>query len=204
MGRPTQIVAAKQLLVEGKDYRNFFVGFAKHMGLSGSIQIQNFGGVNELRGFLKAFVKMPNFKCVRSIGIARDAEKEGEDAANRSVRSSLENAKLPMPTKAGEPGNDGPTVRVLILPGGGEPGMLETLLCRTFVDQEVNRCIDAFFGCANALPNVSISKPDKARAHAYLTTTQHPEHSVGVAAKAGVWHLDHAAFDDVRAFLASL
>ena len=203
MRQPTQIAEATQLLVEGNDYRNFFEKFAEHMGLSGSIQIQNFGGVDELRGFLKAFVKMPNFNSVRSIGIARDAE-EGEDAANQSVRSSLDNAKLPVPTEAGVPDTDSLTVRVLILPGGGEPGMLETLLCRTFVDQEVNRCIDEFFKCANALPNVSISKPDKARTHAYLTTTQHPEHSVGVAAKAGVWHLDHVAFAHVRAFLASL
>ena len=203
MRQPTQIAEATQLLVEGNDYRNFFEKFVQHLGLSNPPQIQDFGGVDELRGFLKAFVKMPNFNTVRSIGIARDAE-EGEDAANQSVRSSLDNAKLPMPIEAGLLGTDGLTVRVLILPGGGEPGMLETLLCRTFVDKEVNRCIDEFFECANALPNVSISKPDKARAHAYLTTTQRPERSIGAAAQAGVWHLDHAAFDDVRAFLSSL
>ena len=159
--------------------------------------------MDELRKFLKAFVKMPDFGIVRSIGIARDAEQD-EKAALRSVRSSLGNAELPMPTDVGVQSAGSPTVRVLILPGGGDPGMLETLLCRTFVNQGVNRCIDEFFACASALPGVSICRPDKARARAYLTTTKNPHHSVGAAAKSGVWDLDHAAFNDVRAFLASL
>ena len=205
MVKPKQIEKTGQLLVEGNDSRNFFEAFAKHLGLSDTLQIQNFGGVTDFREFLKAFVKMPDFGSVRSIGIARDAEKD-EKAALQSVRSSLRNAELPMPTEVGVQSADSPTVRVLILPGGGKPGMLETLLCRTFVNQGMNRCIDEFFACANALPGVSISicRADKARAHAYLTTTQHPHHSVGVAAKAGVWDLDHEAFADVRAFLASL
>ena len=202
-GKRRDIENTTQLLVEGNDFRNFFEAFAKHHELSDSFQIWNFGGVNDLQEFLSGFVKAPNFSTVESIGIARDAEQD-EGAALQSVRSSLDNAKLPMPTAAGAQGSDRPTVRVLILPGGGKPGMLETLLCRTFADQDVNRCIDAFFTCVNALPDMSIRRPDKARAHAYVTTTQRPEHSVGVAAKAGVWDLDHAAFDGVRAFLKSL
>ena len=203
MGQPKQIENTRQLLVEGNDLRNFFEAFAKHLGLSDTLQISDFGGVDELRDFLEAFVKMPDFGTVRSIGIARDAEQD-EKAALQSVRSSLGNAELPMPTKVGVQSAGSPTVRVLILPGRGKPGMLETLLCRTFVNQEVNRCIDEFFACADALPGISICRPDKARARAYLTTTQHPHHSIGVAAKAGVWDLDHEAFNDVRAFLASL
>ncbi len=203
MEQPTRIVKTTQLLVEGNDFRNFFEAFAKHLGLSDSLQIQNFGGVDELRSFLKAFVKIPDFGTVENIGIVRDAEKD-EEAAFRSVRSSLANAALRMPTEAGTPSARGPNVRVLILPGGGEAGMLETLLCRTFVNEKVNRCIDEFFECVNALRDGSLSRPDKARAHAYLATTQNPHHSVGVAAKAGVWDLKHAAFADIRTFLASL
>ena len=203
MVQPKQIENTRQLLVEGNDSRNFFEAFAKHLRLSDTFQISDFGGVDELRDFLDAFVMMPDFGTVRSIGIARDAEQD-ENAALRSVRSSLGNADLPMPTEVGKQSAGSPTVRVLILPGGGEKGMLETLLCRTFVNQEVNRCIDEFFTCASDLPGVSICRSDKARAHAYLATTKNPHHSVGVAAKSGVWDLDHEAFDDIRAFLASL
>ena len=81
--------------------------------------------------------------------------------------------------------------------------MLETLLCRTFAGTAVDRCIDGFFQCAEESGS-SIHRPDKARARAYLATTRDPHLSVGVAAKAGHWEPDHAAFDGVRRFLRAL
>ena len=198
-----RISKEKQLLVEGNDQRNFFEALAAHLGISESVQIHNFGGVDELRGFLAAFVKMPNFNSVRSVGIVRDAE-ASEPAAFQSVQSSLTNADLPAPTLIGRPIADDLTVAVLVLPGDGNPGMLETILCRTFHGQEVNRCVDDFFECVENMQDVSIGHPDKARAYAYLATRPDAHHSVGVAAKAGVWNLDHPAFGDVREFLIAL
>ena len=203
MGRQVDIARKKQLLVEGNDQRNFFEAFVRHLGISDSVQIQNFGGVDELRGFLSAFVRMPDFHSVESVGIVRDAEKS-EQSAFQSVQSSLKNAKLPTPTAPGVRSEGVPSVTALVLPGGGRPGMLETVLRRTFDDLEVSRCIDDFFACAESLPGVSIGNPDKARTYVYLATTPNSHHSVGVAAKADVWNLDHAAFDDVRSFLVTL
>ena len=203
MGLPTGLSRRKQLLVEGNDQRNFFEAFARHLGLTDALQICDFGGVNELRRFLAAFAKMPDFGSVRSVGIVRDAE-VSEDAAFRSVQSSLANADLPVPAAVGEPAEENPRVAALILPGGGNPGMLETVLCRTIGDRDVNRCIDDFFECVEQLPDQAIDNPDKSRAFAYLTTRRNPHHSVGVAAKAGAWDLDHAAFDDIKDFLNGL
>ena len=203
MRRRIRIEREKQLLVEGNDQRNFFEAFAEHVGISESMQIHNFGGVDELRGFLAAFVKMPNFGVVRSVGIVRDAE-ASEQAAFQSVQSSLKNANLPAPIRIGRPSADVPAVTVLVLPGDGNPGMLETIICRTFHNQEVNRCVDDFFECAENVPGVSIGNPEKARAYAYLATRPESHHSVGVAAKAGVWNLDHSAFGDVHEFLIAL
>ena len=203
MGLPTGLSKPKQLLVEGNDQRNFFEEFARHLGLADAVQVRNFGGVHELRGFLAAFVKMPDFGSVRSVGIVRDAE-GSEDDAFRSVQSALENANLAVPAAIAEPMEEDPRVAVLILPGDGNPGMLETVLCRTFVGEHTNRCIDEFFECVEEAPDTSIRNPDKARAFAYLATKRSPHHSVGVAAKAGVWNLDHAAFDGVRDFLNGL
>ncbi|MDE0173329.1 MAG: hypothetical protein OYH76_19025 [Defluviicoccus sp.] len=203
MGLPTGLSKPKQLLVEGNDQRNFFEALARHLGLADAVQICDFGGVDQLRGFLAAFVKMPDFGSVRSVGIVRDAE-DSEDAAFRSVQSSLENANLAVPMALAEPAGEHPTATVLILPGDRRSGMLETVLCRTFVDEPTNRCIDDFFECVERLPDAAIDNPDKARAFAYLATKRNPHHSVGVAAKAGVWDLDHAAFDGVRDFLRGL
>ena len=199
MPRAEEIKSEIQLLVEGNDQRNFFEAFIDHLSLK-NIQIQNFGGVNELRNFLLAFVNMPNFQTVQSIGIVRDAEKSAKGAL-QSVQSSLKRAKLPEPKNSAERTETSPAVAVLILPGDGRSGMLETLLCESFADTSVDRCIDDFFTCVENLPDVSIKNSDKARAHAYLTTKPDPHFSVGVAAKNDYWDLDHDIFGNIRDFL---
>ena len=202
MAEPRRIEKPVQLLVEGRDQENVFEAFARHLAL-GNMQVQNFGGVDELRGFLRAFVRIAGFDTVAGMGIVRDAETSAASAF-RSVRSSLENAGLPAPSRAGERAGSRPAVTVFILPGGAEAGMLETLLCRSFAAAPVNRCIDDFFGCVDRLRGASIDRRDKARAHAYLATKRKPPVSVGVAALRGDWHLEHEVFADVRAFLKSL
>ena len=202
MPRAEEIKSAIQLLVEGNDSRNFFEAFVEHLSLA-NIQIQNFGGVYELRGFLRALVNAPGFQTVQSIGIVRDAETSAERAF-QSVQSSLERAKLPVPDSPAERTDDSPAVAVLILPGDNRQGMLETLLCESFADDPVEGCIDDFFKCVESLPDVYIERSDKARAHAYLTTKPNPHFSVGVAAKNDYWDLNHSVFSTVRDFLQTI
>ena len=184
MPKAIQIEAAVQLLVEGNDQRNFFEAFISHLSLE-NIQVQNFGGVDELRGFLLALVDTPNFHgTVQSIGIVRDAE-TSPTGAFQSVRSSLENAGLPVPDSPRKRTDASPTVTALILPDANHQGMLETLLCESFAATPVAQCIDDFFGCVERLSGVPVGRPDKARARVYLTTKPEPHSSVGVAAKRG-------------------
>ena len=202
MAQPGRIERPKQLLVEGNDQRNFFEALIRHHSLP-DIQIQDYGGGDELRVFLPAFVKAPNFDSITSLGIVRDAEGSAQ-ATFQSVQGSLGKVNLPVPTNAGVRQSGNPDVSVLILPDEGSPGMLETLLCRTFEDTTVDHCIDDFFKCVEASSNTSIKNPDKARAFTFLTTTPNPRHSVGVAAQQGVWNLDDDAFEEVRDFLMAL
>ena len=190
-----------QLLVEGKDPQNIFREFVQRLALR-DVDVQDFGGVDQLRQFLAAFVVAPNFGNVRSIGIVRDAE-QFADRAFQSVRDSLEHANLPAPQRPDESAGEDPSVRVLILPGDGQPGMLETLLCRTFIQNPLARCIDDFLRCAEE-SGQRVQHRDKARAHAWLATQPLPHVSVGVAALKGYWNLDHQALEDVRQFLAAL
>ena len=200
MAQARQIESKIQLLVEGKDQLNFFEKLIEQL-LFENIQIQDFGGVNELRGFLLGFVNMPNFhEFVRSIGIVRDAETSAEGAF-QSVQSSLKLAKLSVPHNPQESTATRPRVTVLILPGDNRQGMLETLLCESFVNTPENCCIDDFFKCIEALRDISIKRPEKARAHAYLTTKSEPHVSVGVAAKKNYWDLNHNVFNNIHDFL---
>ena len=143
MPQARQIGSPIHSLVEGNDQRNFFEVLVNRLSLP-DIQIQNFGGVTELRGFLRAFVNMPNFSIVRSLGIVRDAETSATGALE-SVRSSLMNAGLPAPDNPEKRPGTGPAVTTLILPDGNRQGMLETLLCESFAATPVEQCIDGFF-----------------------------------------------------------
>ena len=207
---PILIEEEVQLLVEGNDERNFFEAFAEYLALR-NVQIQVLGGKDRLREFLETLAAATAFRTVRSIGIVRDAD-ESADRAFESVRTSLGNAndairssgvEFPVPDRPEQLAGEHPVLSVLVLPGNGDEGMLETLLCKTFAGGDMDGCIDRFFGCAEKSGS-SIHRPDKARARAYLATKPDPRLSVGVAAKRGYWDLDHGAFDGVRNFLKSL
>ena len=220
---PREIQRPVQLLVEGNDVRNFFEAFAVHLGLE-TVQIQNYGGINDLGGFLEAFVVAPRFTEVVSLGVVRDAERlpEGTETeitaavafavrpggemagrAFQSVADSLRGVGLTEPEQPATRTDSNPATGVFILPGDGEDGMLETLLCQTFADTELDRCVDAFFDCAESVAG-RLARPEKSRARAFLATTGEPQLSVGVAAKRGLWNLNHEAFDGVRRFLIDL
>ena len=201
MAQPKGIENPIQLLVEGKAQENFFKALIQRLRLQNEPQIQDFGGVSELSCFLEGFVNSPGFGVVTSMGIVRDAEQSAA-AARESVDASLRNVGLPIPGDAKT--DSAPTVHVLIMPNDEEPGMIETLLCQSVADRPVNRCIDDFFDCVDALPDIAIRNPHKARAQAYLATLPEPQVSVGVAALKGYWPLDHEAFAEVREFLRSL
>lgn len=69
MPRPNTVRNRIQLLVEGNDQRNFFEAFVDHLKLE-DIQVQNFGGVDELRVFLADLAKSDEFlDIVESVGI---------------------------------------------------------------------------------------------------------------------------------------
>lgn len=208
---PESIEQGIQLLVEGNDERNFFDAFIEHLQLA-NVQIQVLDGKDRLRESLETLAGATGFRTVKSMGIVRDAD-ESAVAAFQSIQTSLRNAnrvvrtwsgaEFPVPDRPEQRAGAEPSVSVLILPGGGEGGMLESLLCKTFADTEVDRCVDGFLRCAEESGS-PIRRRDKSRAHAWLATRQDPHVSVGYAAKKGYWDLDHDAFDGVRRFLMSL
>ena len=202
---PKPINQAVLLLVEGKDSLHFFGALCKHLGLSHKLQIMDFGGVSQFREFLVGLQGASGFADVKSMGIIRDAE-ANPDGAFKSVQGSLRQAGLTVPTTPEQLSWDKQrAVGVLILPGQGRLGMLETLLCETFADAPERCCIDAFFGCVKEqCPEAEVRNSDKARARVFLATKPNSYPSVGVAAKKGYWELDHEALKPAREFLESV
>ena len=81
--------------------------------------------------------------------------------------------------------------------------MLETLLYQT-LSSEMDGCISKFLECGQDVGGRNPKNEAKARVFAYLATQERPHHSVGIAAKRGVWNFDHTAFRDLVAFLRGL
>ena len=145
MAQPTEIKSKIQLLVEGNAQRNFFEAFIDHLSLT-DVQVQNFGGVDDLRSFLSILVKRQGFRdTVQSVGIVRDAETSAQ-AAFQSAQSSLRKAGLVVPNRPEERAGSSPAVAVLILPDGNQPGMLETLLCQSFAGDPEKPALMIFSG----------------------------------------------------------
>ena len=199
---PETIERKIQLLVEGNDQRNFFGALVGRLSLS-AIQVQNYGGVDEFREFLRAFAAMPGFAKVGSIGVVRDAEGRPAVSAFDSVRSSLQRAGLPVPERPGQRSPGVPAVTVFVLPDNDRPGMLETLLRESFANTPEDRCVDAYVECLREA-GIPVDRPDKARVHAWLASRREPHVSAGVAALKGYWDLKHPAFARLRAFLSGL
>ena len=196
---PRRIESDVQLLVEGRDSEGFFKALIRHLGLT-KVQIQDFGGVTDLRNFLRAFVIGPDFSRVTSIGIVRDAERSSRGAFE-SVQGSLKCVELPVPQATGRLIGDRPAIAVMILPNENRAGMLETLLNETLRGDKVQDCIDTFFRCVEEHRGKPVHRPHKARAQAYLATKRDPHLSVGDAALRGYWNLDHQALEPLRTFL---
>ncbi|MXY68845.1 MAG: hypothetical protein F4Y47_09835 [Acidobacteriia bacterium] len=177
----------------------FFEALIQDLALE-EVQIQDFGGVAELRTFLPVFVGSSGFSRVTSLGIVRDAETSA-GGAFESVQGSLAGAGLPVPQAPGQRVGDRPAVTAMILPGGNRTGMLETLLNETLCGDNVLTCIDDFFRCVEEHCGEPTHRPEKARSHAYLATKRDPHLSVGFAAKRGYWNLKHQALEPLRTFL---
>jgi len=201
MTNPLKIDEPAQLLVEGRDAQAFFCAFLEKMKIQ-DMQVHNFGGINELPGFLRGFVRIPDFADnVRSLGIVRDAE-DNPRSAFQSVCSALERARLPLPSGPETPTTGRPYVSVLILPDSETPGMLETVCLRAVSSDPVMECVDEYFECVNQRgfhPRLI----DKAKLQAFLASRPEQE-LLGHAIRNNSISWESEEFNHIKQFLSSL
>jgi hypothetical protein len=190
-----------QLLVEGNDALAFFIALLEKMKIQ-NIQVQNFGGNDELPEFLAGFVDAPNFaQNVISLGIVRDAEINATSAF-QSVCSALDSAQFPKPEQPETLTGSEPRISILILPDANTPGMLETVCLRVVADDPVMMCIDEYFKCINQ-KGLCPRLMDKARLQAFLASRTEQE-LLGHAVRNNYISWESKEFDHIKRFLNSL
>lgn len=205
---PIKITSPKLLMVEGQDDEEFFKALIRHTGLTKDIQIQNFGGVDQLRKTLQAIIITSGFRHflaseVVSLGIIRDADQSDPINAFRSVCSALRASGLTEPSELEIFEGENPRVGVLILPDKNNPGMLETLCLKSIVNDPVMECIDEYFHCINKL-DLEPKNMAKAKVQAFLASRPEYVPHLGLAAQKGYWLWDNPVFDHIKKFLSNL
>ena len=197
------IIKDSLLIVEGTDDRRFVGAFLKWLGIA-NIQMVAVGGTPGFRPFLtNTLINAPNFRRLRSLGIVRDAD-ESAASAFQSIRDSLKDASLPVPSKPYMPAQlQQFTVSVAILPDGEEHGELEDLCLRSLQGQPAIECIEQYIDC---LANVGMAckDPIKSKVHAFLAGGEKPELRLGEASEAGAWDWNSSAFSQLAQFLQGL
>ncbi len=192
MRKLNDITKTVLLIGEGRDEECFFSALVKHLGLDGRIQVAEYGGKNNLKGFLSALAVFPN---LRSIGITRDADNDYL-AALASVKSAISNAKLP----------DLIRVSSYILPEPNECGALEAVILNAACSTPTWPCVEAFATCVSERIDSPFSTTDHAKhqLQAWLSTLSRPGLRLGEAASAGDIPFAHPAFQPLTAFIRSL
>lgn len=187
-----------QLLVEGQSAKVFMMALLRHLNIE-SIQVHDFGGVNDLARFLKAFKAVSGFQqTVMAMGIIRDAERANANSARQSILSALKSASLPLPDESGLP-----RILVYILPDNQSPGMLETLCWQSVQADPAIPCVNQFMDCLSGKASLS-ANPDKARLQAFLSSRPKFVAQLGEAAHKGYWPWDDPAFSGIKRFLIEL
>ena len=205
MPKPKEITHAKQLLVEGKDAEVFFGALIAEIGLDAVIQVQDFGGVKDLPGFLRQFVVVSDFiqGRVDAVAIIRDAETDARGAL-QSVCGALGRAGLTVPTAAEAFEGTHPKVAVMILPDASTRGMLETVCLSAVENDPAMPCVREYLDCVAKAGSPHPSNTEKAMLHAFLSSRPKPDLLVGQAACAGYFPWESPAFDTMKRLLKAM
>lgn len=197
----------RQLLVEGSDAKSFFYPFIEKIEGYIDIEIQDFGSVNKLTDYLKAFVIDPGFRelPVESVGIIRDAEDKCADDAFKSVCMSLQKNNLPMPKGLSVMTPEIPHTGIYILPDCHNLGMLETLILQAVNDDPVLDCIDSYLECLGKIEGNKPNNIFKRKFLSYLAAKgKKVKPLTGYAAKAGLLNFESPVYNDLKKFIYSI
>ena len=169
------------------------------------IDVQDFGGNEDLRDFLSAVWNAPGARSnTEAVGIVRDAELDAE-AAFESVCSAIYAIGLNPPDTPLQVVGDKPRIGILILPPGKRTGMLEDVCLNAVRDCPAMQCVEEFLACVQeSVENWTSRVPSKAKAQAFLASRERPGLLLGQAAARGEWNWDHATYKPIKQFIRDL
>jgi hypothetical protein len=192
-----------QLLVEGRSTQILVETLARFLGAAEFMEVQDFGGVKDLRATTRAWVAASGFRDnAQVVGVIRDAETNAASAL-QSACDALRAAGLMAPARPAALSAGRPKTAVFIMPGGSRPGMLETLCWDASSNHAARECVEAYLRCLEER-EISPHNREKARIQALLASRGADDAQVGRAAQQGFWDFNHPAFADLSRFVGDL
>jgi hypothetical protein len=189
------------------------------------VDVGRVGGTTGFQKALESAPQMAGFVRVQHVVLIADSD-ENEATSFIDVCAQITAANLhkdvggryPIPAALGATVGTKLKVTVLLLPGAGLPGALETLLWRAVMALYAKEaaCVDTLLACAGIDKNPNkwpSAKLDKARVHAFLSIHNRPNPAVAMgrlwhdAAKGGfptIIPADHPTFDNLETALARI
>ena len=192
----------KQVIVEGNDDLRLFRYLASHLDIL-NIEVRHYGGIDNLRPFLRTLTTTPGFTSISSLAVVADANSSRESRVQK-IQDALSNAGLPAPDAPLEIASDGSTqVAYLVVPHKRGSGMIEDVCLDSVRTDPVMECIDGYFECIefSGASGPRETWAAKARLHAFLASRERPDLRLGEAAEAGIWQLEDDSFAPLRQLL---
>lgn len=200
------------ILCEGKDECLFMIYYLNSEALSynkqysETVQVEDFGGNEDLCNALKSWSNDPNFLELKSLVVVRDAEKNAQAAVD-SIINAFKNADLPVPPRSNEfkTGNGLKTGFFLFPKCSSEPvnGTLEDLCFSILMEKEAPISeIETFLSDLQTHKNRTFPRPFKTKLHTYFSITdKFVSLKIGEAAKAGAFDWSSPELEPIRIFL---
>jgi hypothetical protein len=173
MSNPIKIQRENLLLAEGEDAKYFFWYLLSALGIE-NIDVHDYHGIKDLTKYIHTLQKLDNYNTVKTILVARDAEKSAISAV-QSVNTSLKaNGIITTEIKPFEIAAQTIKTGIMIFPGIDEngkvieAGTLENLCLKIFKEQIIVEKTEGYILDYQKEKN-QFKHPHKNRLHAALS-----------------------------------
>lgn len=167
-------------------------------------KIEPFLGKDNFNNVLRALPTRPEFSRgeVESLAIILDADSDNA-ASWQKVRDAVQKSFQVHLTEPGVFAGRTPRIAGFIVGGPDGSGMLEDLCLHSVSDKPGYECLLSYFSCLSEKTGTK-KYHSKGRFRAWMASQDEYELHVGLAATRGHLPFEHAAFDSLVRFLASI
>ena len=212
MAAPKLQDCARILIVEGYSDLVFCAEALEHLKMPSGVFIKELGGKSNFRRgatpgkpALETFLSPPLLEQKSAIGVVVDADTDALATVQslEGVLSAITGQQVENGTWTAGP----PSIGLLVVPGGGRPGEIETLVWEAWSNDPKNagprQCVETFLACMQGHSRVAHS-PDKGRIGALLSILSDEDPRLGPGTRDRVFDFARPELQPLLDFLRPL